>query len=657
MRNPTFLALLLVTVGCVEDAGKQDEAAASLCDEVCLAKAAGDGCGHLESEVGDCQQVCDLLEASLETQCVVPAAESWQCLADADWVCEAGGEASLADPSACAAEVAAFEACSGVSDGHTGGDSGGDGGTDGDADNDGDGHPASSDCNDNDASVYPGAPELCDEVDNDCDSVVDDNPPDGEGVLAYLDVDGDGVGNDDDTEWVCEVRTGYSEVGGDCVDTDRDIFPGANELCDGADNDCDGEVDEEPFDGTTQFVDVDGDGFGLDGTDTVVCPGVEGFADEGGDCDDDDEDAFPGSAELESETDCLRDADGDGWGDADAVGFPGTDCDDTDPDLFPGAAPEDSEDACLRDLDGDGWGDALADFPGTDCDDSDEFTFPGAAPEDSEEDCLTDADLDGFGDEAGLYPGTDCDDADAAIHPHAEEVCDDLVDDDCDGDLDDLDVCLEAEGCRDIFDAGLPDGTYDVEPPSYGSTITVNCEGGYTEVTSAMVVANPSWMTFSESVSNLATWSTSTHTGMTTDGFWVETARNFSLNGYSMCVQIELQVPWYFDEMYGEWTADAYANGGPDDNDGLDWNQAANALGYGHLMFGAYHGGSTFDTSKSAGTWGQDWDDYGAQTHTFSAMSLSADTQTIVWEYCDDGLRGEDIEVYDLSIFIYDVVP
>jgi hypothetical protein len=119
---------------------------------------------------------------------------------------------------------------------------------------DGDGFSASAggggdDCNDSNASVYPGATELCDGLDNDCDAFVDNAP----------DQDGDGFGPCD----------------GDCDDTNTQVGPFAAEVCnDGLDNDCDGLVDESP--------DGDGDGF-------TVC---------GGDCDDDDDSVYPGAADL-----------------------------------------------------------------------------------------------------------------------------------------------------------------------------------------------------------------------------------------------------------------------------------------------------------------------------------------------------------------------
>jgi hypothetical protein len=88
-----------------------------------------------------------------------------------------------------------------------------------DIDNDGDGFTiAQGDCNDNDATIYPGADEICDDgIDQDCNG----------SDLSCDDIDNDG--------------DGYTEAQGDCNDNDATIYPGAEEICDnGIDNNCDG---------------------------------------------------------------------------------------------------------------------------------------------------------------------------------------------------------------------------------------------------------------------------------------------------------------------------------------------------------------------------------------------------------------------------------
>lgn len=102
-------------------------------------------------------------------------------------------------------------------------------------DGDADGYCATADCNDGNSAVYPGAPELCDGVDNDCDNETDEGCP-----ATCVDADEDGV---------CEQD--------DCDDSMTTVKPGAEELCDGIDNDCDSETDEGC---PTSCVDADADG-------------------------------------------------------------------------------------------------------------------------------------------------------------------------------------------------------------------------------------------------------------------------------------------------------------------------------------------------------------------------------------------------------------
>ena len=110
-------------------------------------------------------------------------------------------------------------------------------------DDDGDGFSSDEDCDESDPEVYPGAPELCNEVDDDCDGDVDEDPTDG--VLRYRDADGDGYGDPEEARDTCYPdRVGWTAEAGDCQDDDPAIHPDAEELCDGVDNNCDDEVDE-----------------------------------------------------------------------------------------------------------------------------------------------------------------------------------------------------------------------------------------------------------------------------------------------------------------------------------------------------------------------------------------------------------------------------
>lgn len=157
-------------------------------------------------------------------------------------------------------------------------------------DADGDGFESDVDCDDSNVSVYPGAPEILDGLDNDCDGEPDDG-------LA-IDADGDLFTNDED-----------------CNDADASIYPGAPEVLNGIDDDCDGEIDEG------LAVDNDLDGFPLPL-----------------DCDDSNAAINPGATEVFDGVDNDCDAQVDEGFDLDGDGFAlPLDCDDTDATINPAA--------------------------------------------------------------------------------------------------------------------------------------------------------------------------------------------------------------------------------------------------------------------------------------------------------------------------------
>ena len=251
-------------------------------------------------------------------------------------------------------------------------------------DRDGDGFTAVDDCDDMDATSNPDADEICDDVDNDCDGEVDNQPIDGDPYDRDQDQDGFGDATDPGTLH-CSQPAGLTRDNTDCGDDDPLIYPGASEDCDGRDEDCDGAIDE----------DFDAD---LDGYFSMA------DCEEGDDCDDDDALSYPGAAEEPYDgidQDCdgadLLDADGDGFNGYNADGNPGNDCDDTDADVNPNGTE--------------------IEFDGIDqdCDGSDDV----------------DGDDDGF--DHIDHGGDDCDDEDASVNPDALDFMNDGDDTDCDG--------------------------------------------------------------------------------------------------------------------------------------------------------------------------------------------------------------------------------
>ncbi len=97
-----------------------------------------------------------------------------------------------------------------------------------------------TDCDDACASCFPGAEESCDGVDQDCDALVDEEVQRG----YFRDADGDGRGLLDEYVFACALPDGYAIVAGDCDDTRASVRPGAPEVCNGLDDDCDHRVDQ-----------------------------------------------------------------------------------------------------------------------------------------------------------------------------------------------------------------------------------------------------------------------------------------------------------------------------------------------------------------------------------------------------------------------------
>ncbi len=255
-------------------------------------------------------------------------------------------------------------------------------------DGDGDGFTvAQGDCDDHDATVYPGAPETCNGRDDDCNGDSDEGAPADAGSW-YADADADGYGNPSVRQDACSAPTNFVADDSDCDDLSATVNPSATEICNGWDDDCDGLTDEDDdsvTDAGTWYEDADGDGYGDPSAASVFCEQPSDYVSDTSDCDDDDAAVNPDASEIcngvdddcdalvDDEDDSLLDvptwyldADGDGHGDANqpivACEMPSgasetsDDCDDADYDLNPSAA-EVFGDGVDNDCDdGTGWG-------------------------------------------------------------------------------------------------------------------------------------------------------------------------------------------------------------------------------------------------------------------------------------------------------------
>ncbi|MEC7983857.1 MAG: putative metal-binding motif-containing protein [Myxococcota bacterium] len=148
---------------------------------------------------------------------------------------------------------------------------------------------SAGDCDDSDASINPFANEYCNDLDDNCDDVIDNSPIDS--AQYFIDQDGDGYGSALSTVWACEAPEGYAAQGGDCNEETSTIFPGAQEVCDGLDNDCDGLTDDADEDldlsnGILYYADSDGDGYGDPDVAYLGCAPPEGYVDDNTDCND-----------------------------------------------------------------------------------------------------------------------------------------------------------------------------------------------------------------------------------------------------------------------------------------------------------------------------------------------------------------------------------
>lgn len=323
------------------------------------------------------------------------------------------------------------------------------------------------DCDDGVSTIYPGATEHCDGVDEDCDGTIDDSAVDM--GLYFQDVDGDGYGDVSAPVSACSASAGLVADSTDCDDAVDWIYPGAPDAWyDGVDANCDGEDDnDQDHDG---FDAVEAGGDDCDDTNPAISPlGVDTWYDGvDGDC--------------KGDSDYDADADG-----ADSASYGGDDCDDGDAGVYVGA-PEDPTDGVINDCalrspdDADGDGHVATSAGGDDCDDANSNVYEGATETwydgtDSDCDGASDFDQDGDGFDSDAWSGGDCDDLDADAWPGAvelwyngfDEACDGGDDYDQDGDGFASDAWLDGDGrvgtdCDDTdpsFSPGAVEVAYD----------------------------------------------------------------------------------------------------------------------------------------------------------------------------------------------------
>ena len=379
------------------------------------------------------------------------------------------------------------------------------------------------DCNDAVAGINAGATEICGNgIDEDCSgtdlscgnagctdplacnydaaATIDNGTCTYASLSYFVDADGDGVGAGNAVLFCSNPGAGYSMLDTDCDDNNAAISPNAIEVCNGLDENCNGESDE--FVTTTFYIDADADGFGDLNNTVQDCTQPAGYVSNFDDCDDN------------AVTYLDSDSDGEGSTTIDACGVANNiDCNDNS-----AAINSTASEFCGNGIDEncDGADEICTGIPG--CTDMTACNYDPAATQNNGS-CTyatmwyLDADADGYyvsSQSACTNPGAgysdvmgidgDCDDAAASINAAAVEICGDGIDQNCDG-LDDACAilgCTDVTACNFEPQATEDDGSclfatdwyLDLDLDGYASEVLNACTSPGVDYTSTVLILN-----------------------------------------------------------------------------------------------------------------------------------------------------------------------